>query len=55
MTAGERTQAGVGVEARRQGDTFVATQILAKHNEKYMPREVIDSLKEQGVYEDPNS
>ncbi len=38
-----------------QGDTFVATQILAKHDEKYMPREVIDSLKEQGVYEDPNS
>ena len=38
-----------------QGDTFVATQILAKHDEKYMPREVIDSLKEQGVYEEPNS
>lgn len=38
-----------------QGDTFVASEILAKHDEKYMPREVIDSLKEQGVYEDPNS
>lgn len=37
-----------------QGDTFVASEILAKHDEKYMPREVIDSLKEQGVYE-PNS
>ncbi len=37
------------------GDTFVATEILAKHDENYMPREVIDSLKEQGVYEDPNS
>ncbi|MDQ7261184.1 cytochrome c maturation protein CcmE [Paracoccus sp. PS-1] len=40
---------------RMEGDTFVATEILAKHDENYMPREVIDSLKEQGVYEDPNS
>lgn len=38
-----------------EGDTFVATEILAKHDENYMPREVIDLLKEQGVYEDPNS
>ena len=38
-----------------EGDTFVATEILAKHDENYMPREVIASLKEQGVYEDPNS
>ena len=40
---------------RMQGDTFVATEILAKHDEKYMPREVLDSLKAQGVYEKPNS
>lgn len=40
---------------RMQGDTFVASDILAKHDENYMPREVIDSLKAQGVYEDPNS
>lgn len=40
---------------RMEGDTFVATEILAKHDESYMPREVIDSLKEQGVYEDPKS
>lgn len=38
-----------------KGETFVATEILAKHDENYMPREVIDSLKETGVYEDPNS
>lgn len=40
---------------RMQGDVFVASEILAKHDESYMPREVIDSLKAQGVYEDPNS
>ncbi|WP_171060526.1 cytochrome c maturation protein CcmE [Poseidonocella sp. HB161398] len=34
---------------------FVATEILAKHDETYMPKEVIDALKEQGVYEAPES
>jgi cytochrome c-type biogenesis protein CcmE len=29
---------------------FEATEILAKHDESYMPKEVIDALKEQGVY-----
>ncbi len=32
---------------------FQATEILAKHDESYMPKEVIDALKEQGVYVDP--
>jgi len=27
---------------------------LAKHDESYMPKEVIDALKEQGVYQEPN-
>ncbi|AML52457.1 MULTISPECIES: cytochrome c maturation protein CcmE [Falsihalocynthiibacter] len=30
---------------------FQATEILAKHDETYMPKEVIDALKEQGVYQ----
>jgi cytochrome c-type biogenesis protein CcmE len=34
-----------------EGDTFVATEVLAKHDETYMPAEVIDALKEQGVYQ----
>lgn len=37
-----------------QGGTFVATEILAKHDETYMPAEVVDALKAQGVYKDPN-
>lgn len=36
------------------GDTFQATEILARHDETYMPKEVVDALKEQGVYVDPN-
>lgn len=33
---------------------FEATEILAKHDEDYMPKEIVDALKEQGVYQDPN-
>lgn len=33
---------------------FEATEILAKHDETYMPVEVIDALKAQGVYQEPN-
>lgn len=35
--------------------TFEASEILAKHDEEYMPKEVVDSLKEQGVYVEPES
>ena len=30
--------------------TFVADEILAKHDESYMPKEVVDALKEQGEW-----
>lgn len=33
---------------------FEATEILAKHDEDYMPKEVVDALKDQGVYQEPN-
>ncbi len=34
---------------------FVATEILAKHDENYMPKEVVDALKDQGYYVDPEA
>ncbi|WOI57179.1 cytochrome c maturation protein CcmE [Palleronia sp. LCG004] len=34
---------------------FEANEILAKHDESYMPSEVIDALKEQGVYQEPDA
>lgn len=34
---------------------FQATEILARHDETYMPAEVIDALKEQGIYKDPGA
>ena len=39
---------------RYMNGVFEATEILAKHDETYMPAEVVDALKEQGVYKDPN-
>ncbi len=33
---------------------FQASEILAKHDETYMPKEVIDALKEQGTYVAPS-
>jgi cytochrome c-type biogenesis protein CcmE len=35
--------------------TFQATEILAKHDENYMPAEVIDALKQQGTYVAPTN
>jgi cytochrome c-type biogenesis protein CcmE len=40
---------------RLENGVFVATEILARHDETYMPAEVIDALKEQGVYQDPKA
>ena len=34
---------------------FEATEILARHDETYMPKEVVDALKAQGVYKEPES
>ena len=33
---------------------FEAVEILARHDETYMPKEVIDALKEQGTYVAPS-
>ena len=44
--------AGMVGLGKMEGDTFVASEILAKHDESYMPKEVIDALKAQGVYKE---
>lgn len=41
---------GVIATGRLEGGTFVASEILAKHDEQYMPKEVADALKEQGMF-----
>ena len=37
---------------KMENGVFVASEILAKHDESYMPKEVVDALKEQGVYKE---
>ncbi|MEX0311389.1 MAG: cytochrome c maturation protein CcmE [Tateyamaria sp.] len=49
----EENQGMVGT-GRYVNGVFEASEILAKHDETYMPAEVVDALKEQGVYQDPN-
>jgi len=40
---------GVVAEGRMEGTTFVADNLLAKHDEKYVPREMKDMSKAQAV------
>lgn len=43
---------GVVTEGLFNGDgQFVADTVLAKHDENYMPKEVVDSMKEKGVWQ----
>ncbi len=49
----EENQGMIGTGQLKDG-VFIASEILAKHDESYMPREVVDALKEQGYYQDPN-
>ena len=46
---------GMVGQGRYINGTFEAIEILAKHDESYMPSEVIDALKAQGVYVAPDS
>lgn len=50
----EENQGMVGTGSYVNG-VFEATEILAKHDETYMPKEVMDALKEQGVYQKPET
>lgn len=42
---------GVVAEGRILDGIFIADNVLAKHDENYMPAEVADKLKEQGVWQ----
>ena len=48
-----REEQGVITEGSFGPDgVFVADSVLAKHDENYMPKEVADSLKEKGVWQE---
>lgn len=41
---------GVVAEGRMNGNTFEASQVLAKHDERYMPPEAVEALKRAGEW-----
>ena len=43
---------GVVVEGRFANGVFTADSVLAKHDERYMPREVVDALKKSGRWQE---
>jgi len=44
---------GVVAEGKIElGGTFAADTVLAKHDERYMPREVVDALKQSGHWQE---
>ena len=45
-----REEQGVVAEGTYKNQLFYATQILAKHDEQYMPPEVADMIKESGQW-----
>jgi cytochrome c-type biogenesis protein CcmE len=48
-----RERQGVVVEGElRANGVFAATTVLAKHDERYMPREVVEALKKTGHWQE---
>ena len=41
---------GVIATGSLEGGAFAASEVLARHDESYMPKEVADALKEQGLF-----
>lgn len=41
---------GVVTTGELRDGVFVATEVFARHDESYMPKEVADALKEQGLF-----
>jgi cytochrome c-type biogenesis protein CcmE len=43
---------GIVAEGRLEKGTFMADEVLAKHDEKYMPPEVAEALKKSGTWKE---
>ena len=41
---------GVIATGKLVNNIFIASEVLAKHDENYIPKEVMDTLKEKGLY-----
>jgi cytochrome c-type biogenesis protein CcmE len=43
---------GIVAEGKMDQGVFVASEVLAKHDENYMPKEVADALKKSGHWQE---
>ena len=43
---------GIVAKGKKTDNFFIANELLAKHDENYMPKEVAESLKKSGVWKD---
>ena len=39
----------------KNNSLFYADEVLAKHDENYMPKEIVDSMKQRGVFVNPDT
>jgi len=46
---------GVVAQGKLKDGTFIASEVLAKHDENYMPPEVAEALKKSGQWKGPQS
>ncbi len=46
-------QGTVALGKSSESGVFIARELLAKHDENYMPKEIADSLKKNGYWKDP--
>ena len=46
---------GVVAEGKFNGSVFTASEVLAKHDENYMPREVAEALKKSGRWQEEDT
>ena len=49
-----REKQGVIAEGKLENKVFVADLIMAKHDENYIPKEIVNKLKERGVWRGSN-
>ena len=49
----EENQGVIASGVLKSETLFIADEVFAKHDENYIPKELVNSLKERGVYVDP--
>ena len=49
-----REKQGIIAEGKIENKIFIADLIMAKHDENYIPKEIVNKLKEKGIWQGTN-